>query len=343
MKCDACGRHPLPGMVETHLPVQAKSGSRVMPTAKSRDLRKQPRRGLGIVMKLLVGWLVLTGLILLLMKWLYSDELSPDGRTEVVPVAATSTAQDEALLGALPDCRRALEGFLAARDADSRMRWILNAPGLRERVNQPDAVGAVSLIQSEELSLTGKTLIRLPEGPCVVTQWKSAAGDRFDAAFRQENGAWKLDWNHFLRSGTQSWALFVAGSGPDTAEFRVFARERSLEGESEKPFIGLMLYAPRIEQMSEAGHKAVIEPLPRNGFNGRVLEAAFAKAREGKGMFGAAFPDENPPEMIRVRVVVQRISGDGRIKFEIRDVKACHWYDSDALGVEPQAGEPEDG
>jgi hypothetical protein len=178
-------------------------------------------------------------------------------------------------------------------------------------------------------------LVELPEGKTILTQWETPDGASFDAAFRQIDDRWRLDWHHFVRYSELSWPMFLAGSGDDdVAEFRLYARRRLASEDDPANGIGVVLSAPMRRQMDVVGYSQSMMGLALSGEDGQLLDKAFKREVAGFPALGAEFPDINPEAMIRVRVKVQRLSGEGGNHYRITDVVACHWYESTATGVE---------
>jgi hypothetical protein len=178
-------------------------------------------------------------------------------------------------------------------------------------------------------------VLNLPGGRAIETSWNAPDGRKVDAIFREENGEWRLDWDHFVRYGDYPWSLFLAGSGPPEGEFRLLARERLADARKKADSISIVLYAPRFARPGETGFQSPEFLVPRNTRDGQLLDAAFKLARSGGQVFGSKLPNPNPDDMIRVRVKVRRLEQDLERKFEIAAVLACHWYSVDDPGVEP--------
>jgi hypothetical protein len=242
-------------------------------------------------------------------------------------------------------CGEAFEGFLAAGTPEKRNQFVLSPVSTASRMDRFYSLNPIVNIEPGNLSLAGSGLVHLPGGIAFQAQWNSADGKKFDAFFREENGEWRLDWEHFARYSDYPWSLFLAGTGPSEGEFRLLARERLAEERKDSETISLVLYAPRFGYPLEAGFQSPEFLVPRNQRDGQLLDAAFKLARGGGRVFGAKLPELNPDGMIRVRVKVRRTEVDMERKFEIAAVTACHWYALDDPGVEteqPAQTEPQE-
>jgi len=297
-----------------------------------------------VILKIMGAWFLLVIFIVLLAKWIWKDE---PVSTTVVPeeqqsiVDQLKTDSDQSLLdAAFPECKSVLLRFLSTEVVRSRYGLVIPHESIETRMDQYYQSNAVEKIREEDLKLSGSTVVHLPEGITILTQWETRGGHVFDAAFRLDGSVWKLDWDHFVRYGPSDWPLFCAGSGPEEMEFRLLAREKSSLGEDDQDAYGVVLYAPKQMRITDAGFKAQMLPMHRENRDARLLRAAFKRAQEGKLLFGSVIRDIDPQDMIRVRVIVRRIPGPGMPNFQITKVLACHWYASSAWGVDPDTELP---
>jgi hypothetical protein len=227
------------------------------------------------------------------------------------------------------------EGFLAAGTPEQRNQFVLSPVETVSRMARFYSMNPMPAIRADTLNIAGGGILRLPEGNAYEARWESQEGNIYDTVFRRENDEWRLDWDHFARYSDYSWALFIAGSGPDEGEFRLLARERLAEERKTEPTISLVLYAPRFGSPREAGFQSPEFLVPRDSPSGRLLGAGFKLSREGGRVFGGKLDQINPDGMIRIRAKVRRFEEDMQRKFEISEVLACHWLTVDDPGVEP--------
>ncbi len=344
--CSVCGLDPAPGIVDPVTPLRPDRNQVSMvtltqptvPRARHHDGKRM------VLFKVIAAWLLLVLCIVLLAQWMWGDD--PVSKTVVpqeenVETDAAKAEQDRSLLeAALPECRSVLEQFLSTEVLRARQELVIPHESIAERMERYHLANAIETVNRQDLKLIASTVVHLPEGNTILTQWETTSGHLFDAAFRLVGSAWKLDWDHFVRHGSQDWPLFCAGSGPDEVEFRLLAREKSDFGAEDEDGYSVVLYAPKQMRIADAGYKAPMLPMPRDGRDARLLRAAFQRAQQGKPLFGSSMRDINPQDMIRVRVIVRRIPGPGMPNFQITKVLACHWYASSAWGVDPDAELP---
>lgn len=340
--CPNCGEDPGTGILNA--PSQAttteesaevsnnrqKSGNR-----SKRSVRKNKTRHL--MFKLLLGWSLVLVLIVFGARRMWPSappESSPDTASRA-DAAPAMTGDDVVLFqNAGPRCGEALAQFLTAGTPEKRNQFVLSPVTTASRMAQFYSLNPIPNIAPATLALTASGLLDLPGGKAFEAHWASDDGKVIDAVFREENGEWRLDWEHFSRYSDYPWPLFLAGTGPDEGEFRLLARERLAEERKGEETISLVLYAPRFSNPGEAGFQSPEFLVSRKQRDGQLLDAAFKLARSGGRVFDSKLPNPDPEDMIRVRVNVRRAENELGRTFEITSVIACHWHALDEPGVE---------
>lgn len=338
--CSKCGFDPATGVLEAAeagtpvaagLPaprVAAESGA-----SAKRGTRKH--RGKHLLLKIVGGWSVVIAIIILGAKHYWGG---PEAQAKAMPAetASPETDTDRTLLSdAAPKCVEVFSRFVAASTPEERNQFVRTPVSTAARMARFYSLNPLANIDPATLELSKSAVIAFPEGKAIETLWKSTDGLSYDAVFREENGEWRLDWEHFARYGDYPWSQFLAGDGPDEAEFRLLARERLAKERRNESTISLVLYAPRFGRPDEEGFQSPELLVSRQSADGRLLDAAFKLAREGGRVYGSTLPPIDPGEMIRVRVKVKRSEENGERHFEITAVPACHWYSVDDPGVSP--------
>lgn len=338
--CSNCGRNPSLGIeapaAEPELPPFTATGepSSNPPARPKRSQRR--RRKTHFMFKLLAGWLLILLTIVFMARWLLQSNAPPPVVAVAKPAAKpVESGEDIALLDqASHACHQAFVGFLSAGTPEARNQFVLSPITTAARMARFYSLNPMVNIDPQTLEFKSRSVIHLPDRKAIETQWSATDGRIVDAVFMEENGEWRLDWDHFARFSDYPWALFLAGSEKDVGEFRLLARERLAEERKSEESISLVLYAPRFGSASETGFQSPEFLVRRDSRNGRLLDAAFKLERSGKRVFGVNVPNMNPEGLIRVRVKVRRIEGDMGRRFEIEDVLACHWYSASDPGVQ---------
>jgi hypothetical protein len=338
--CPNCGADPSPGIMESPAPAPAPAAeSEALNVVNHSKRTVRRRRNRNFMLKLIVGWTAILVLIVLGARKIWPSA-APEIRPLPVFVSETPpvlTSDDVALYqSAGPKCAEVFGQFLAAGTPEKSNQFVLSPVSTASRMALFYSLNPIPNIEPATLKLTGSELLKLPGAKAFEAQWQSADGKKLDTVFREENGEWKLDWEHFVRYSDYPWSLFLAGTGPSEGEFRLLARERLAEERKAEETISLVLYAPQFGRPREADFQSPEFLVSRNHRDGQLLDAAFKLTRRGGRVFGEKLPNLDPDGMIRVRVKVRRIDNDAGRKFEIAAVTACHWYSVDDPGVEPE-------
>jgi hypothetical protein len=340
--CPHCGADPRIGMAEgiaqpAASPPNMPTGLHAASSSPSRGKRTaRKRKNPHIMAKLMLGWLLVLGLIILGARKLWHAEPVVSKPVRTAGDATVPSAEDQVLLqNAGPSCGSILQGYLEAGTPETRNQYVWKPVETASRMAHFYSLNPAQNIRVDSLKFSQSGITRLPGGDAYEAVWTSDDGKTLDTVFRKENDEWRLDWEHFIRFSDYPWSLFLAGSGPEEGEFRLLARERLAAERKDEPEISLVLHAPRLGHPAEPGPRSPEFRVSRDTLDGQLLGAAFEMARQGKQVFDSTLPDLNPDRMIRVRVKVKRYEDDGVRKFQITRVIACHWYSVDDPGVEP--------
>lgn len=290
------------------------------PGKTSRREHKSKARALMIFV---IMWVFLLGAGAIVMTRMGSQEV-PQVADSAEPTR--QEIEDQRLLqDNLEACSKRLSEFRAAPDVGSRALHVVGAGRAVQRMTRVQQFNP-SYPATEVLTVDEYRVIHTPAGRAIETLWKQDDGERIEAVFFEEEGEWKIDWDAFARSGTESWPLFLAGRGRGEGEFRLLARERIGADGRDDEFIGLVLYAARNGRPGEASAPSPEIRVLRNSPLGRQIEEAFAIRKEGRGAFGSRLVEHDPDEMIRLRVRVSREGEDERV-FQIEELFGCHWLE----------------
>lgn len=345
-RCASCGNDPSLGLESVAAPASAGSGGRdpmlrvrmaevEKPAYFKREVLRQ--KGTSPVVKIIIAWVVLMVLLAVGARLLWS------GEHEVGSTTGSGAGQyerladrDEAFLDDVyGKCLQAMSGFISSGTPEEKNQFVRNPVDTAGTMARYYQTHLVHHIDPSTVRGTGRGVIHLDDGRKLVeTRWSVADGRMIDGTFFEERGEWKLDWEEYVRFGDRPWALFLTGSGDETGEFRLFARERRSGERSALGDLRIIFHEPKFGYPKEAGDASpefVVDPLSDGG---RMLGEAFAKRAKGGRVYGSTLPVLDPEEMIRVRVKVRRReTPDGR-EFKIEEVKACHWLSIDDPGVE---------
>ena len=310
-----------------------------LPSSRSSTERKRvkgrKRGGNLLLTKLVVGWCLFLAVLIFGARLIWKDTGKPERPAVHTDATSTISETDFALLEKSgPQCNEVLFKFLSAGTPEERNQFVLSPVITAGRMARYYASNPVAVIDPQKLSLIAQAVVHLPGRTMIETQWKSADGKLFDAAFAEENDEWRLDWDHYARYSNESWNLFVAGHGSEDGEFRVLAREPLADERKGSESIGIVLYEPRFGYANDIGQQSPQFLLKRDSEDGRLLEAAFKLEKAGKRVYNPDLPRIDPKDLIRLRVKVRSEAGgpDGHL-FKIEKIVAAHWYSLDDAGV----------
>jgi hypothetical protein len=331
--CGKCGFDPATGILEA-----AEAGTPVgaaLPAARpgaqgaSKGKRGTRKRGGHLMLKIIGGWTLALALIILGANHYWGGPAARPAKPPVETSAADTDTDRTLLDDAAQPCVEVFSRFVAATTPEERNQFVSTPVSTVTRMARFYSLNPLANIDPSTLALTHSSVLSLPDGKAIEMLWKSRDGLTYDTVFRKEGGEWRLDWEHFARHGEFPWSQFLAGDGPDEAEFRLLARERLAKERRNESTISLVLYAPRFGRPEEEGFQSPELLVSRQSTEGRQLDAAFKLARDGGRPLGSTLPQIDPDEMIRVRVMVKRSGENGERRFGITAVKACHWYSAD--------------
>lgn len=341
--CPKCGFDPSPG-------VQGQAaGSTALSQAPAIEPSQDPatdkpgkqkvrrRKNQHLMVKIFIGWFLLLAAIFFVVRHLYRDERAERtaAREADRPPASTPDTDEDFLTKRLPLCATTLSGFLSENAPEQCSEHVLTPVETISRIVRFQGYNSLPKLDPATLTPGGNSVLHFKDGKGIEIRWNTKDGRQIETAFRETQGEWKLDWEHFSRFSDYSWSLFLAGSGPDEGEFRLLARERLVEERKDKDkTVSVVFYTPRFGQAQEAGIQSPEFLIPRDSPAGKTLQAGFLEAAAGKQAFGCKLPNPNPDGLIRVRIKVRRIEADGERRFEVLAVPACHWYSSDDPGVD---------
>lgn len=286
--------------------------------------------------KLIAGTVLLMGAIVGAARLFWAEGSSstaspPPSAAQAVHVSE----EDQSLLNdEAPKCADIFSSYVSAPTPEARNQFVQSPVTTASRMARFYTMNPVTHIDATTLRMTAKSVLPLPDGKALEIRWQTSDGKLLDAVFMKQDGEWNLDWDHHVRYSGIPWALYLAGSGDDEAEFRLLARERLADERKDASDISVVLYAPRFGYPTETGFVSPEFLIPRASENGRKLETAFKLERAGKRPFGVKLPSINPEGLIRVRVKVRRIVENMERRFELKEVVACHWYSTDAPGMD---------
>lgn len=348
--CGTCERKPGTGVWpvketrpterEGDLATFGKKGE-ALDTGGQRAVRKKSSKN--VLMRIVFAWLILMSLAVWIRTQYARSEAARDARLRVEDKnLAEGTMADEriALMSqALPACHRALAGFLTGGTPEIRNQFVANPIETAGKMAVFYQGNPFPRVDVEGIRRTAQEPVLVGDEWMIETRWKSGDGLEFDAIFRRDAGTWKLDWEHFSRYGEYSWPLFLAGEGPDVAEFRLLVRKVAVGDEAERggSRLRFTLLSPEFGKPGETGMESPEFVINRRSDEGLLLEAAFDAKESGELLFGGSLKPMEPEAFVRLRVRIKRGEFGGIRSFDIDRIIACHWISSEKVGFDLEA------
>ncbi len=349
--CDQCGQNPSLGVhtiKKKRVNRTIESGSRdEAPRTGSKRKRRKKKSGAPLV-SLIIGWFAIMGLIILAANQLFKPSDLRTGEWVSPQAAQRLTPEDHDLLVQYgDDCQEVLGNLISQTTPEGISGFVHDGLDTFSDIVRFYRLNPGTQITDTRLVLEDISVIHLPEGPAIEGRWKADDGRLIDVVFRRQDGEWLVDWHHFARYSEYPWPLFLAGDGPDEAEFRLLVRRRLarqvLEDEGPEG-LSLAFHEPRFGRPDDPGPPSPVFELDWDSDVARMLMAGFEKSGEGRRPFRALLPKPEPDgDMMRVRVVIRRIGdAEEERRFEIIEVRAFHWIQTDDAGFATVHTGPED-
>ncbi len=341
--CPECGSVPV---LRDDLPLNssiAPAPQAALPaeTGKASKHRTRKRKKSRLAAKLVIAWVCLTGVIalaVLAVRFMNRNvEANVARPANHETVLLPNESERELINKVLPLANTNLSGFIAVTAPEQRNQFVRDPISTAQKMAAFYSLNPVARIAPASLKNSGSAVLNLSKGKALETTWTSADGHDLDAVFMLDGEEWRLDWDHFVRFSDYPWPLFLAGSGPTIGEFRLLARERLAEERKAAETISVVFYAPRFGNPGEAGPQSPEFLIQRDSEDGKLLVAAFAMRKDHKRPFAVKLENEDPTDLIRVRIRVRRAESETGRKYELEKVIACHWYSEDSTGVPPAA------
>lgn len=328
--CPDCGHDPATGeeaeaagqtLVRVRHKVRKSPGHHHGKKHRSREGKRKARA----LMIFVVGWICVVGCAAFFLKRLWPDA-APKPSAEYVAKERQLSQEDSKLLqDHTKECSDRLVGFYSASDPAARS---LHALASKETLGRMVRYYAANpgVTTPVNLRLRSQNVLHTPAGPAIELLWTGEDDVIVEGVFFEERGEWKLDWDAFVRAGSEPWGLFLAGQGSGQGNFRVLARERIGAGGRADEGLGLVLYFPRPGHPGEASTPSPEIRVKRASPLGRALEEAFAARKESADAFGGIAFTQDPADMIRLHVRLRR-EGEAERVFDIMELLATHWLE----------------
>jgi hypothetical protein len=348
--CTECGLSPsldrervafTPSIQATATSPANKDDTPITSTSGRRRHSHRKHKKKFFTLKLLLGWSVVLAVIIVGANMLFKqkDDDNKQYVSEQAKKSAITENESDFIKEATPFCNQLLSGFLAAKTTQEQNQFVLSSIKTALKISRFYRLNPIPNIDATKLRFSHSAQLKLPGMNALETLWTSTDGHDYETVFIKNGDEWKLDWECFVRYSTYPWEQFLSGGGEDEGEFRLLAREPLADERKKAADVRILLYAPKFGQDKVTSPQSPEFIISRKNENGRRLDAAFKLERKGERVFGVKLPNTDPEGMIRVRVVVKRVTNGTERHFKIEKVLACHWYSIDDPGVTPDSAQ----
>ncbi|TAG08924.1 MAG: hypothetical protein EAZ42_08705 [Verrucomicrobia bacterium] len=299
--------------------------------------KKRKRKKSYLLTKIVVGWTLVIAAITLGAKYMWrgpADE--PKNAIAVVMNPLELTAQEEQFLQYnVQGTNECFNRFISSMTPEQSNGYTADSVVTAARMGRFYSHNPRIKIDAIKLKRLESSVVNFPESRGIVSLWQPENGEVFDAAFVKEGDTWLLDWDHYVRYSDYPLNFFRFAEGMVEGEFRLLARERLADENTQNDLINIEFYTPKPSTLNETTGDPLDLVIQRSSAEGKILTEAFARNKQQPIIFGVKLEKMPASEMIRVRVKLQRRENAAGVKsFKLAKVIACHWYSIDHLGFE---------
>lgn len=345
--CESCHRKPGTGVWPIIASIRPDSSSKVASfNKKAEKVVKLKRTEPEVQMRTRrIYWVALIWLIILFsaagLRYYFS---SSDKKSQKPDSASGSSLFDpkdklKYLKQELPACDQLLRGFISTGTVEEMGAFVFQNKDFASQFEVFNADLRLTRLDADSIKRIEQDIFRLGDEWVIWTQWSNSSGEvRFDAVFRKGESGWKLDWPAFSHHNSLSWKDFLTGSGPDRSEFRLLARQLREDevARLDRNFIQIILTEPVWGKPGERSADASIFMIDQMSKEAQLLSAAFEVRKRNQIFYNAKVPPMEADDWVRLTVVVSRDELDGKFRFTLDEIKACHWAGSVASGFDPE-------
>lgn len=350
--CDRCGQPPTPdqalGEVKENaidqrpvkmIPaVQGETSDHSQP-ARVRSVKKEKTDY--FLVKLSVGWLCFLALFVILIykvkdpgKWMRRTQAQRFAEATADFEKATTIADNQRIFNsAQASISTNTTGLLDNISPESRAQHVLQTKNVVLSILHDG--GKTKLLGSDaNIQIESTNVIRIHDTPRIEILWKDEKGRRVEMVYAEEDQEWKIDWEAFAKSSTETWTMFDSGEEPKTGTFRFLVRERLAENFALNNQLSIVFYEPSFWNGVEPITQTPEFLLDRDSTIAKQIIAALNAKKNKQPIYNTMFSQKDPEGMARVRVTIERkVNGKEKI-FTIKSVDALHWMNVNDFGLE---------
>ncbi len=302
----------------------------------SRTSSDRRRKKSNPLVKFVVGWFIVVGLLAGLIKWQTSS-----GPTHSVAKPATDENKEnkkwdseniDLFKQAYPSMLQTATSLFQETAPESLAQLCRQRPRLSSIILNDGA--KASFFKPESIEMVEQNVIRPGELALIETIWTDTRGRKMEMVFAKEEERWVIDWESYARSSSMPWSVFQGADGEGEGVFRMLVRERLAEQNFSDLQMSIVFYEPSLLRGAPLSLATPEFLVDRKSRNGRLISMALMARKQNQPLMGSIFPQADPPNTARVCVKIRRsIKGEEKV-FTLIEVLACHWMGIDYPGVE---------
>ncbi len=287
-------------------------------------------------------WVVIVGAV----GWFFRNEQITSANSTLAAVERSAKEKDimrrrEYVFDNLQECQLVLFQFLDA-PVSSRSNFVKEADRVIVAMNRYYRDIYEAIKPKGKLRFANANLLNIGEQVAIESLWLDDLDTPLEAVFFLENGKWKLDWEHFVRSGDQSLITFVNKPSGSRGIFRIAIRERLAETRRERNAYSFSISQPAILGSIKDSQERATSSLEMSSEPLKDYLKYLAKRETGETVFNSKIVARDSGSFNRVTVELEVTEGFGRrAKVKIVRFIRPHWLGSELFGYNLTAETPE--
>lgn len=237
-------------------------------------------------------------------------------------------------------CDQLLREFMTGGTVEEMGQYVFPIRDFADQAVAFRAVDILGRLNVNSLRRDYQDMFRLGDEWVIWTRWREVSAElEFDVVFRKDASGWKIDWPSFSQfNPVVSWRDFLTGAGPEKSEFKLLVRKlKPYEIEvPERNFMALAFMEPVWGKPQQESGPTTVFMIDEMRKEVQSLSAAFEVKKTNRILYNAKIPPMELADWIRLSVVVSRTELDGKFRFALEEIKACHWVGSSASGYDPE-------
>lgn len=232
------------------------------------------------------------------------------------------------------DCQILLLKYFST-PVTSRTQFVKDAERVTTEMNRYYRDVYETVKPEGNLKLVASNLIDVGKQVAIETRWADEAGKAFEAVFFREKASWKLDWEHFVRSGYQPLITFRNRAPGARGVFRIALRERLASSRVSRDAFSFSICQPAIVGDVKDAREQAIATVPLDSEVARNYQLFVEKQEKGVTAFDSKVIGQDAGAFLRVQAELEVIElPGGKSGVKIVRLLRPHWLGTDLMGMD---------